>query len=558
MTATSHITGRTWPAKVVMVLAAAALAWIWGLSDIARTDQVINTLKVVVPAVAAILLWVLFLAPWPLRTRRVIVGGFALVVLGCLPIFEVDGLTGDLLPQVRVRPIWKRLAGRSATTLAKSSNSGELDASLDGAPVDLSTTTPWDFPRFLGPAGKPEVPGPKLARDWETHPPRELWRRTINDGSEHGAGWSAFAIVGAFAVTQEQRRAANWTDARPAYEEDVVCYEVLSGRERWRHSDPVEFISVVAGDGPRSTPTIVDGRVYTLGATGILNCLDGATGRVVWRREILAGPGYNNGWGKSCSPLVFDGLVVVSGNGNLTRADEAYDDALLAFARETGEPRWHAGRDLSGYGSPVLATLDGVEQIVIVNHRTVAGYEPQSGEILWDYPWGIGEPNVANAMPIGGNRVFVSSGYGVGCVVLEVRRDEAGKWQTREAWPANKHLKMKFTNGVVRQGHVIGLDDGVLACVNLETGARPWKRGRYGHGQILLVGDLLLVLTEGGELALVDATPKQATELGRVQVFADKTWNNLALSGNRLLLRNDREAVCLELPVAVPAQDGGN
>jgi outer membrane protein assembly factor BamB len=556
MTAFSSIIGRTWPAKVVMVLASAALAWIWGLSDIARTDQVINTLKVVVPAVAAILLWVLFLAPWPWRTRRVIVGAFVLLVLGCLPIFEVDGLTGDLLPQVRVRPIWKRLAGGSAPRIAPGFK--DVGTPMNSAPVDLSTTTPWDFPRFLGPEGKPEVPGPALTRDWEAHPPRELWRRTINDGTEHGAGWSAFAIVGQFAVTQEQRRADNWTDAKPAYAEDVVCYEVPSGRVRWRHSDPVEFLSVVAGDGPRSTPTIVDGRVYTLGATGILNCLDGATGRVVWKRETLAGPGYNNGWGKSCSPLVFDGLVVVSGNGNLTRADEAYEDALLAFDRETGEPRWHAGRDLSGYGSPVLTTIDGVEQIVIVNHRTVAGYDPPTGEILWDYPWGIGEPNVANALPIGGNRLFISSGYGVGCVVLEVRRDEAGKWQVREAWPANKNLKMKFTNGVVRQGHVIGLDDGVLACVNLETGARPWKRGRYGHGQILLVGDLLLVLTEGGELVLVDATPKQATELGRITVFADKTWNNLAISGNRLLLRNDREAVCLELPVAATVPSGAN
>ncbi|MBX9791353.1 MAG: PQQ-like beta-propeller repeat protein [Pirellulales bacterium] len=548
MTTTFFPAPRTWPAKIVVVAAVAALAWIWGLSDIARTDQVISTLKVVAPAAVAILLWVLVLAPWSLRTRLTIITAAALVALGCLAFFEVDGLTGDLLPQVRLRPVWRQLAGRGTVSLSPSPIVDNEAAGLE--PVDLLTTTPQDSPQFLGPRRIPEVAGLQLARDWERDPPRELWRRTINDSSEHGAGWSAFAIVGNFAVTQEQRRAKSWTEAKPTFEEQVVCYEVLTGRERWRHRDPVEFVSVVGGDGPRATPTIVDGRVYTLGATGLLNCLDGATGDALWSRATLKAPGYNNEWGRSCSPLVYDRLVVVAGNGNLMAGDRLYFPALMAFDRATGEPLWQTGNDLAGHSSPVLSTLDGVEQIVVFNHRTVSGHDPHSGEVLWSFPFGSGDATVANAMPFDPHHVFVSAGYGVGCVTIDVRRDSAGQWQAREAWPANKNLKMKFTNGVIYQGHVLGLDDGVLACVNPLTGARTWKRGRYGHGQILLVGDLLLVLTEGGELVLVDARPDRAVELGRVQVFDDKTWNNLALSGNRLLLRNDREAVCLLLPLA--------
>ena len=548
MTTTFRLAPRFWPAKIVVVAAVAALAWIWGLSDIARTDQVISTLKIVAPAAVAILLWVLLLAPWSLRARLAIVAAAALLALGCMAIFEVDGLTGDLLPQVRLRPVWRQLAGRDSAALLSSSEIA-IDEAAGMGPVDLSTTTLQDFPQFLGPRRIPEVAGVQLARDWDRRPPRELWRRMINDGSEHAAGWSAFAIVGNFAVTQEQRRAKSWTVAKPTYEEHVVCYEVLTGRERWRHRDPVEFVSVVGGDGPRATPTIAKGRVYTLGATGLLNCLDGETGNARWSRSTLKAPGYNNEWGRSCSPLVYDDLVVVAGNGNLMAGDRLHFPALLAFDRATGEPLWQMGNDLAGHSSPVLSTLDGVEQIVTFNHRTVSGHDPHSGEVLWSFPFGSGDATVANAMPFDANHVFVSAGYGVGCVTIDVRHDASGQWQAREAWPANKNLKMKFTNGVIYQGHVLGLDDGVLACVNPLTGARTWKRGRYGHGQILLVGDLLLVLTEGGELVLVDARPERAVELSRVQVFDDKTWNNLALSGNRLLLRNDREAVCLELPL---------
>ncbi|MGD9644567.1 MAG: hypothetical protein AB7U73_02575 [Pirellulales bacterium] len=218
MSTSFRIAPRVWPAKIVLVVAAAALVWIWGRSDIARTDQVINTLKVVAPAVAAIVLWVLILSPWSMATRLALVGAAALAALGCVAIFEVAGLTGDLVPQVRVRPVWRRmLGGGPARPLAASPESAS-DGAAALEPVDLTTTTPWDSPQFLGPQRRPEIFGVTLARNWQRQPPRELWRRVINDGGDHGAGWSAFAIVGDFAVTHEQRRAKSWTAEKPVFE----------------------------------------------------------------------------------------------------------------------------------------------------------------------------------------------------------------------------------------------------------------------------------------------------------------------------------------------------
>ena len=212
---------------------------------------------------------------------------------------------------------------------------------VDGAnlaAVDLKTTTPLDYPRFLGVDGRGTVTGEELAADWTAATPKQLWRQPI------GAGLSAFSIVGDFAVTQEQRGSL----------ELVSCYELKTGKVRWVHQDKTRFSESQGGDGPRATPTIYDGNVYAMGATGILNCLDGATGKVIWSHNILTEHQENNlNWGKSCSPLVFDNLVVV-GLGDSPRP------SLAAYNRLTGEQVWQSGHDTTTYASPVLATIAGV------------------------------------------------------------------------------------------------------------------------------------------------------------------------------------------------------
>jgi outer membrane protein assembly factor BamB len=155
---------------------------------------------------------------------------------------------------------------------------------------------------------------------------------------------------------------------------------------------------------------------------------------------------------------------------------------------------------------------------------------------------------VSQPLPLPGDRVFVSTGYGIGCKLLQI--NQQGKaWNASLVWETPR-LKAKFTNVVYHDGFIYGLDDGILVCLDPHTGKRRWKKGRYGHGQILLVGDLLLVQTEEGEILLLSITPEKPQELGRFSALEGKTWNNMALAGPYLLVRNDHQAACYELPLA--------
>jgi outer membrane protein assembly factor BamB len=314
----------------------------------------------------------------------------------------------------------------------------------------------------------------------------------------------------------------------------------------WAHANPVRFSEKLGGDGPRATPTIAGGRVYVLGATGLLDCLELATGQRVWGTDTLGEDGSRNlTWGKSSSPLVVDDLVVVS-------LGEEEGDALAAYDKDTGKRRWKAAGDKASYCSPVLATLAGWRQIISVNARSVTGHDVADGKELWNFPWPNEMPKASQPVPLPDDRLLLTCGYGDAdyptALVLEFQSSQ-GRLQYKQVWGHTK-LKTKFTTAVVRDGCAYALDDGVLACLDVATGARKWKAGKYGHGQVLLVDDLLLVQAEEpGDLILVEANPQQHVELGRVKALASKTWNNPALAGRYLLVRNDREAVCYELPL---------
>lgn len=382
-----------------------------------------------------------------------------------------------------------------------------------------------DYPAFRGKDGLGVIWGVRLATDWQSRPPRLLWRRAI------GSGWGGFAVVGPSAFTQEQRGS----------QECVVCYDLASGQERWRHADDARFSSPTVGDGPRATPTVSDGRVYSLGATGLLNCLDALTGRKQWSIDVLANNGASNVYhGLSGSPLVLDELVVVSVGQR--------DHSLVAYHRDTGRRVWHAGSDPAGYGSPLACVLDGVQQILIFNRPGLAAHDPATGRVLWTFPWANDqETNCSQPVPVGDDRVLISTGYGKGCVLLQVQHAEASS-SAEAAW-TSRQLRTKFASPVFRGGFVYGLDDGVLTCVDLANGRRRWKAGRYGHGQVLLVDDVLLVQCEDGAVATVAADPAAHRELGRLPGLAGKTWNYPALAGSVLVVRNDQEAACFELPL---------
>ena len=438
--------------------------------------------------------------------------------------FRVSEVNGDMIPRLTFR--WapdadENLAGQVVLAPAEA-NAGDLGP--------LQTPTLTDFPQFLGPERRGVVQGVTLATDWEAEPPQLLWRDEI------GAGWSAFAVVGDHAVTVEQR----------GPNEIVICRHVETGEVVWAHGDERRLESTLGGDGPRATPTIHAGKVYTLGGMGILNCLDGATGRVVWSHDLMAeydAPKLE--WGISASPLIVDDMVVVAAG-----ADEGR--SLLAFDAASGDFRWGGGDELSSYASPTLGELAGVRQIVVIHETHVAGHDVAGGEILWQADWpgsSSGAASASQPVVLDGDRVFLSKGYLTGCKMLRVTTDDEGTWQIEELWKSNL-LKTKLTNVVVKDGYAYGLDEGILCCLSLADGKKMWKvrQGRYGHGQILLVGDEILVQAESGEVALVAATPDGFQEHAKFQAIEGKSWANPSLSGRRLLLRNSREAACYLLP----------
>ena len=387
-------------------------------------------------------------------------------------------------------------------------------------PSALEPAAAW--PGFRGPARDSVIPGLWIETDWATTPPVELWRRAV------GPGWSSFAVRGDHFYTQEQR----------GEEEAVTCYDVATGQPAWRHHDPVRFWEANAGAGPRGTPTLHDGRVYSFGATGILNVLDADDGSAVWTVDVGSDAGVAvSYWGFSSSPLVVEDLVIVAAAGRLV----AYDLA-------TGQRRWLGPDGGGGYSSPHLLTLDGVPQVLLVSGEGVTSVTAADGKPLWEHSW-PGSAIVQPALTEDGD-VLIGTESGMGRIAVSRGTDG---WTTEERWSSNR-LKPYFNDFVVHDGHVYGFDGRALACIDVAEGERQWKGGRYGPGQLVLLSDqeLLLLVTEGGDLALVEATPGQFTEIARVPAIEGKTWNHPVLVGDVLLTRNDREMAAFRLALADP------
>jgi outer membrane protein assembly factor BamB len=393
-------------------------------------------------------------------------------------------------------------------------------------PAPAGATPRADWPGFRGPARDGVVPGVRIATDWAKSPPVELWRRPI------GPGWSSFAVRGDRIFTQEQR----------GEEEIVSCYNLTTGQPVWRHGDVARFWESNGGAGPRATPTLSHGRVYTLGATGILNALDAGSGAVVWSRNAASDTGAQNpGWGFAGSPLVVGDVVIVAASGRLAGYDVA-----------TGHPRWVGPTGGAGYSSPHLVTIDGVVQILLLRGARSTSVAPADGTLLWEH---VAQPGVSIVQPalVADGDVLIAIGDsmgGQGIRRIAVARGPAG-WTVEERW-TSRGLKPYFNDFVVHEGHAFGFDGSILASIDLADGQRKWKGGRYGNGQMILLPDqdLLLVLSEEGELALVGAAPDRHTELARFKAIEGKTWNHPVLAGDVLLVRNGEEMAAFRVPVS--------
>lgn len=398
----------------------------------------------------------------------------------------------------------------------------EAGVEVEATPAPPPRAPYWT--EFRGPRRDGHYQERPVRTDWPAAGLTPLWKQPI------GGGYASFAVADGRAFTIEQRRA----------EEVVAAYDVATGLEIWTHAWDGDFKEWMGGDGPRATPTWFDGRVHALGAEGELRVLDAATGSQIWRVNILDDNGVSNlQWGMAASPLVFDDLVVVHPGGPGGRSVVAYD-------RHAGARRWSALDDKAAYSSPVLATIADRPQILLLTATRLVALVPETGALLWSHPWPA--PNDINASQpvlVGGDRILLSSGYGKGAALVEVRERD-GVWATREIW-VHTRLKNRFSSSVVLDGHIYGLDEAILTCLDLETGEVRWKAGRYGHGQIVLASGHLIVLTEDGDLALVRATPEGHDERARFAVLSGKTWNHPAIDDGRLLVRNLAEMAAFDL-----------
>jgi outer membrane protein assembly factor BamB len=533
--------------------AVAVLLWLWLLSDRSGQEKMLTSVPILL-GLGVLAVIALLRVKGPSR-RWARPAGFALLVVAVAsPVFfRIKGVTGDFMPVLEYRfapkadttlpllpgvvptPV-REAEPPPAETAAEASvppatptpaETSEAEtptavAETTPAPEEVPETSRVSFPQYLGPARDGRIPGIQLARDWEAQPPKLIWKIPV------GAGWSGFVVDRGLAITQEQRGG----------DEMVVAYDLATGKPRWSHRDPIRFDSVIAGDGPRATPTIAGRHVATLGSTGVLNVLDFRTGRRHWRKDVVAdNDAENPEWGRSGSPLVHDGKVIVSAGGE--------GRMLVAYDLDSGERVWRAGSDGPGYAAPMLLTLLGRSQVVAFNRATMTGHDPATGDVLWQQQW-PGPINVAQPIRIADDLVLGSTGYGIGSKLTRLTPGDNGAISSAYVWESPR-LKAKFTNPVLHDGFVYGLDDGVLVCLDVQTGERRWRAGRYGHGQTLLVGDTLLVTTEHGEVVLVDPTPEGHRELTKFTAFDGKTWNPPAVAGKYLLVRSDKEAALYEL-----------
>ncbi len=434
------------------------------------------------------------------------------IVLACgmWTLVRSDGISGHSVADFK----W-RWAETSEEQLLANSAGESMVLSSNTA----TTKSEAEWPGFRGPERDGVAHGTKISTDWKASPPSELWRQPI------GPGCSSFAVHGNLIYTQEQR----------GEEEVVSCYNLTTGKPVWKHSDEARFWDSHAGAGPRSTPTLSGGQVYTFGATGILNVLNARDGVVIWSRNAAADTNTEvPEWGFASSPLVTGDVVVVAVAGTLV----AYDLA-------TGDQRWVAAEGGKGYSSPHFFEIDGIPQVLLMNDFGAISLTPESGTLLWEYPWPHSDRILQPARCADGD-ILLSTGGGKGMLRLKVTK-ESGGWNIEEGM-SSVQLKSYFNDFVVHKDLAFGFSGPFVECVDIIEGGRMWKSSRYG-GQLILLADqdLLVVLTEKGELALVSATPEKFTELGRIHAIEGKTWNHPVLVGNILLVRNSLEMAAFQL-----------
>jgi outer membrane protein assembly factor BamB len=453
-------------------------------------------------------------SPPVIRTGTAVLLAFAGFSLSLL--LRSDGMTGDYKFSFHSR--WQQSA-EDAMLAAPKPAAPKPTAPIDSSSLANSLANP-EWPEFRGPDRAGRSLAPKISTNWNAHPPQQLWKIAV------GPGWSSFAVAGRLLFTQDQR----------GPKETVVCYDADSGKEIWKTEIDGRLDDPMGGPGPRATPTLANGALYTVGSTGAFLRLNPVTGEIVWKKELTQVAGCKVPmWGFSSSPLVLGSTVVVYGGG-------VGEKGLLGFDTASGDLRWSAPCALNSYGSPQLNNILGEDSIVMLSSSGLELLDPANGKTRLDYEWKIAQYRALQPHLVGSDIVLLPTGMNMGTRALRIKKSN-GQYAAEELW-TSRQLKPDFADLVTYRGHAYGNDGGFLTCLDLQTGDRKWKGGRYGKGQVLLLENsgLLLILSEEGKAVLVAADPAEHRELASFQALEGKTWNHPVLVGDRLYVRNSQEA----------------
>lgn len=406
--------------------------------------------------------------------------------------------------------------------------------------VAMMSVVAGDWPQYRGP-NHDGISTEKISK-WAEGGPKQIWKTPLN------LGFSSITIEDGIASTLVIR------DHEGLQKEFVVALDASTGKELW--AQPLSVAKFdrggddgaadnKGGDGSRSTPAINDGKIYTLDGKLTLACFDAKTGNRVWSRDIKAdhqAPDLR--WQNAASPVI-DGDMIFIACGGPTQS-------LLAINKRDGKTAWKGEDDAMTHATPTVGTIHGQRQVIFFTQKGLVSCDNKTGKVLWRHPYTYNVSTAASPI-IAGDIVYCSAGYGVGAGAARIAKN-GDQWTAEEIWrdKGNK-LANHWSTPVYKDGHLYGMFQfkeygaGALKCVDIKTGKEVWSQPNFGPGNVTLVGDKLVALSDAGYVVLIQPTPEKYNELGRFQAVAGKCWSTPSIADGRVYVRSTKEGACYEV-----------